>query len=643
MSSIALLLAAVFLASPQDAGPRLGRYHSTIAESLRGSRGAAFGTEGLIYIADTANHRVAVFDRRGVFQRQWPETPSTTSASPGEFLEPSDVAVASDGLVFVLDTGNARVQSFHREGTFIRQFGSYGHGDGQLCQPRGLAVDTKHIYVADSGNDRVLVFDRVGTLQRSIGSFGREPGRFNRPLDVAVDPGGSVFVADTANHRIQIFSPEGVHLVSFGEWGSGPGFFAEPTSLTIADGRLFVADSRNHRVQVFDLDAVDFSAPPPHVPPPFLYRWGMHAVVPHEGEGALHYPDCIAIAPSMRQPLALVCESFEDRVQLFSLFPADATEQDLNPRWWQNDPAEHFGSHIDASASLLACADPDGQSIKLFDNSGEEPILITTIASFGIRPGQVNLPDGVALDEGRNLLYVADAGNRRIAVFQLNRPQGEIRFVPGMAQFIRALDLSLLHVEGAAVVQRPCAIRRHPSGDLYVIDTDRAVISVFSPDLEHRRSFGGYGASPGSFRKPTDLAFSTDSDTLFVVDSLNHRIQTLDLHGQHRFAIDRTACDPPMQQPFGIAIDRNNVLFVSDELAHRFVKFDEKGSFLASIGSPGLERGELFKPRGIAVDHTGRVIVNDWGNHRLQYFTGEGEFLLYFGGYLLPEQPADVD
>ena len=83
--------------------------------------------------------------------------------TPGDFSHPTNVAVDGDGNLYVSDTFNNRVEIFDADGKFIRAFGKAGDGPGYFARPKGIAIDSDgHVWVADAVQDRVQVFTPEG-------------------------------------------------------------------------------------------------------------------------------------------------------------------------------------------------------------------------------------------------------------------------------------------------------------------------------------------------------------------------------------------------------------------------------------------------------------------------------------------------
>jgi uncharacterized protein (TIGR03663 family) len=195
--------------------------------------------------------------------------------APGELANPTGVVVAGDGTVYVADTGNHRVQVFNPQGQLVRTIGgpTPGSGRNQFFEPRGLAVDAQNnLYVADTWNARIVKFSPAGEWLASWGQGAQDLGEGRRatitegtqagnaanplgffgPRGLAVDAQGNVYIADTGNKRIVVTDGEGNFRYQFGFGGAEPGQFNEPTGVAVdSQGNIYVSDTWNGRVQVF--------------------------------------------------------------------------------------------------------------------------------------------------------------------------------------------------------------------------------------------------------------------------------------------------------------------------------------------------------------------------------------------------------
>ena len=200
---------------------------------------------GRVFVCDQERNQVLVFSvSDGSFQLQLAGHPPMNL--------PNGVAVA-DGSVYVTVCHNHCVLAFNEaNGRFTARWGSKGSGEGELLMPGAAAVADGLLYVCDSGNDRIQVFRMSGSVAFSFGRKGRCIGQFDCPAGVAVSE-GVVYVGDNGNHRIQAFTAaDGKFLRTWGSKGKGDGQFDHPSGVAVADGLLYVSETCGDRVQVFD-------------------------------------------------------------------------------------------------------------------------------------------------------------------------------------------------------------------------------------------------------------------------------------------------------------------------------------------------------------------------------------------------------
>jgi DNA-binding beta-propeller fold protein YncE len=596
------------------APPRLGIYQATIAD-LREPAAVAFAADGKLLVVEAHADSVGVFDANGARLATF----GRRGSGEGELLDPHGVAVADwSGEVFVADSGNHRVVVFGFDGSFRGSFGAYGTAAGELRDPRGIAVAKDVVAVADTGNDRIQLFALSGAPLAAVSDG------LLHPSDVAFDATGQVHVTDTFDHRVATLGASLEPLRTFGDFGPHPGFFAAPQGLAYHAGELYVVDSDNHRVQVFDVDGK------------LQYEWGLHALLPREGEGHLHYPSDVAIARD--GSLAAVAEPFEDRVQLFRRIRTG--EAWPTNRTVDRTIAAHFGPTLDASGDLLAIAEPGAPAVLVYDIEHDvtpwEPINITRWNAWGRGFGQLLWPSDAALDFERRRLYVADAGNATLLQLAYAHDRAsELGYDPFALKLVRSLDFAKLAARGAKL--RPTALAVHPGGDVYVVDSVARAVAVFSDAFELRRELDL--AARGCLR-PIALAFAAGGESFYVLDELGARVHQLALDGRELAVFGAFGRgDGEFERAAGIAVASDGSVLVSDSALDRVQRFGADHAFASSFGASGLGAGQFHKPRGLAFDELGRWHVLDWGNHRLQTFAPTGEFIAAFGSRLFV-QPA---
>jgi hypothetical protein len=178
--------------------------------------------------------------------------------------QPTDIAIAPDGMKYVVDRRVGRIFVFDAEDRHVSTLGQRG------LIPVGVAVQGDELYVPDFETQSILVLDRhTGDTLRSIGEPGGGPGQFIRPLGIDIDREGNIYVTDAIRGRLQKFSADGELVYALGEISDAPGDFVRPKHVAVdPDGVLYVVDAAFQNVQMFNADGellMFFGSPGSHV------------------------------------------------------------------------------------------------------------------------------------------------------------------------------------------------------------------------------------------------------------------------------------------------------------------------------------------------------------------------------------------
>jgi len=211
--------------------------------------GIGLGPKGEIYVADKGNHRLVLFSPDGRHRRNIP------LEEDGDEIDPVDVAVSADGReLFVSSNNTHRVVVYSESGQYLRGWGGEGSDDGQFRYPGIVEIDdTGNVRVVDILNQRIQVFAPDGTHIASVGSLGAREGTLFRPKGLAVDASGRMYVGDSFTGVIQVFGQDLSFAFALGDDGK-PATFETPTGMTIVGSRLYVAETLAGRVLVLDID-----------------------------------------------------------------------------------------------------------------------------------------------------------------------------------------------------------------------------------------------------------------------------------------------------------------------------------------------------------------------------------------------------
>jgi sugar lactone lactonase YvrE len=212
--------------------------------------GLGLDRDGNLIVCDSHYHCIRIYSHDG---KQLRLIDPGAGSAPGKLGYVSDAVQDEDGYFYVAEFGEVqRITKLDADGKFVTCWGSDGQGPGQFGRARALALGPDGLlYVADACNHRIQVFSRAGELVRIFGNQGSGPDELSYPYDLAFGPKGNLYVVEFGNHRVHKFTPTGESLGTWGGPGKapGPGLYC-PWALAVdRKGRVHVLDTENHRVQ----------------------------------------------------------------------------------------------------------------------------------------------------------------------------------------------------------------------------------------------------------------------------------------------------------------------------------------------------------------------------------------------------------
>lgn len=267
-----------------------------VAKGLLEPKGLAAAADGTLYVADSGHHRIVSISTTGEMK-----TVAGTGkagyqdgrAAKAQFNDPSDIATAGDGSLYVADTLNHRIRKIAADGTVTTVAGSStqkdaegwligGLQDGKAAEarfnePASIAFDKQgNLYIADTGNQRIRVLTTAGNIQTVAGGGDERvenryikggyadgqgaASRFYAPVGLTFAADGSLYIADSLNNAVRVLSPDGkVSTVAGGELhGAGNGWgtdaqFDGPADIAVdTRGALWVTDRWNRTIRMVD-------------------------------------------------------------------------------------------------------------------------------------------------------------------------------------------------------------------------------------------------------------------------------------------------------------------------------------------------------------------------------------------------------
>ncbi|MFC1670203.1 VWA domain-containing protein [Spirochaetota bacterium] len=164
-----------------------GRFH--------GPQGVCFDKTGNIYVVDSGNHRVQKFDDKGSYILKF----GRKGAYEGQLNNPSDIVYYKKKL-YVTDTNNRRISCFDDSGNFLRNIDI-----GELMVPRGISVFNRYLVVSDEKKG-LLLFDTKNESKKWFDPYDRDERKFSRLISSVADRDGYLYCLDYNKESVFVFS-----------------------------------------------------------------------------------------------------------------------------------------------------------------------------------------------------------------------------------------------------------------------------------------------------------------------------------------------------------------------------------------------------------------------------------------------------
>jgi len=542
--------------------------------------GVALDSSGNLYIADTAHNMIREVTTGGIITTITGDilagySGDTYLALNAELNHPADVALDSNGNIYISDTGNALIRRITSDGVINTFAGSstlmsYA-GDGGLAtlagliEPCGIALDSaNNLFIAERQDSRIRMVDGVKvTISTVVGTgavgFAGDGGAaskavLNQPAGIAVDSAGNLYIADFENYRIRkAVSRGGSGAIStiVGSGGlsySGDGGQAakaqlnQPQSVAAdAAGNLYIADTANHVVRK-------------------VTAAGAISTLAGNGTAGFGGDGGVGTSAQLNAPQGLALDGAGN------LYIADTGNARVRK--------------VTAAGTISTYA---GSGTAGFGGDGA-----------AASSAQLNIPIGLAVDSGGNL-YIADYGNN---VVRKVAPGGTISTVAGTGLQSYGGDGGVATKAG---LHGPQAVAVDGGGNLYIADSQNNRVRLVTPAGNIATVAGtglpgytgdGHLATVAQIVSPSGVVvdssggvYITDSSSLVRKFFVGGPISTIAGNGSQGYSGDGgVATGAQLNAPMGLAIGSSGAVYVADT-ANSAVRILQPTGFASSISA----------------------------------------------------------
>ena len=466
------------------------------------------------------------------------------------------------------------ILKYQTNGTFVTSFA--GSGAGLLSNPTGVALDTSgNIYVADQGTDQVVVLTSGGALSNTWGGFGSNAGQFIDPEEVSVDPNtNNVYVADTGNQRVQEFTNGGTFINWFtGQTPYEPSFGNPAGIFVLNANQIYVADSANNDIAVI---GSCFGIVTPTVTNTYTV-WPTLTATP---TGTFYTPTPAQTNTFTDTATFTSTNTFTSTISPTPTITPNSSSATgvcllFSQSFYSFNNNVINGSAIDGYGNLYLAQN----DIVVLNSQGQDHL------EFG--SSTLQYPEGIAINNPLNLVYVVDADTNLIDVFNLQT--GSL-----LNQFGT--------VQGGGTLNNPTGVALDLQGNVYVADTDNDQVDEFTQT-------GSPVTVIGNLDSPEGIAVD-GSGNIFVGEAGLARITKFNSAYQKQLCFNGNNI---LGEPYEMKFDSKGFLWVADTQNNLLITFDDNGNYLNSFAGNDVGGSQFNEPM-VSIDANENVFApNSYG------------------------------
>ena len=599
------------------------------------ARGIFVTTQGDIYIADAANHRILKWTPGAAQGIVVAGATGVSSAGLNRLSNPFDIFLDYSGNLFISDQGNNRVVRWSPGATsgVVVAGGTQGSGLTQLNTPRGIFVTKEGVlYVVDAVNARVLRFQpgvNAGTVVAGGIGAGVGLNNLSSPIAVFVDEQENIYVSDESNGRItrwKVGSLFGQLVIGMDQNGGQYNSIGRASSFMLSSFySLYVLNNFNSSTYASpnSIARIDLAVMPsdtfiPTLPGEYKFelitRQSCTIISDHR---IISSPQVSVLAPRSSN----LCEG--DSVLLQTTFNANYTYQ-----WFRDgiSLAGETGNSIIAIDSGFyhvivqdsnACS-KSSDTVRIWPRP--RPGLFTTGSCLG---SIVNTNQPGSLSVKTQILH-ADTIFREVNINFSSEGTPIMGFIDGI--WLGDLELGYSGIRGMHIA---------PNGDVYVLVNSNVSLGTGQRVVKYNNLSGGFETVATWLYSPMNATatgiFVTKNKDLYVVDGLQHRIikwaegatagqVVIGAAGTGGSALDR------LSNPRAVHVMDDGTMYILDSGNNRILRWRtgaSQGEIVAGGNGAGAALNQLNNPGYFFLDEFNNLFVSDQGNNRVLKFALE--------------------